>query len=181
MDITERKNREEALVKIGITDELTGLYNRRYIMEQIEMQLAQQQQTQQPLIVSMLDIDDFKRINDTFGHLVGDEILRNLSSIIRSSIRYSDYCGRFGGEEFLIILPNSTEEIGKVIIDRINQRLQTASLMIIDKRVSFSAGIVEVSPNQGRLPDHFAVVDKADTLMYFAKTHGKNRMESGMF
>jgi len=181
MDITERKHREEALVKIGITDELTGLYNRRYIMEQIEKQLALQLQTNQPLVVSMLDIDDFKRINDTFGHLVGDEILRALSSIIRSSIRYSDYSGRFGGEEFLIVLPNSTEDIGKTIIDRINQRLQAVSLTIIDKAVSFSAGLVEISPNQESPPDHFAVVDKADTLMYSAKTHGKNRVESGMF
>jgi diguanylate cyclase (GGDEF)-like protein len=175
VDITERKRREETLVLLGITDELTGLYNRRYIMDQIKKKV--EANSRKPLVVVMLDIDNFKRINDTYGHLTGDEVLRTLSVIIKKSIRYSDLAGRYGGEEFLILLPDSEKQTGIQIIERISERLREKSISITESPVTFSAGAIEVL-SESKI-DYLEVIAKADALMYTAKVNGKNRIESG--
>jgi diguanylate cyclase (GGDEF)-like protein len=176
VDITERKRREEVLVLLGITDELTGLYNRRFIMEQIKKQV--ERRAPLPMVIVMLDIDNFKHINDTYGHLVGDDVLRTLSGIIKKSIRYTDYAGRYGGEEFLILLPDSTEQVGKTIVERIRTRLRAQNIDPMTYPVTFSAGVVEFSSEHAKLND-LEVIAKADELMYTAKVNGKDRTESG--
>jgi diguanylate cyclase (GGDEF)-like protein len=176
VDITERKRREETLVLLGITDELTGLYNRRFILEQIEK--CCEQNFAKPMVLAMLDVDNFKLVNDTYGHLTGDEVLKTLSSIIKKSIRYSDFAGRYGGEEFLILLPESTEQTGEKIINRIRASLNSQLIDPIKSPITFSAGVLEISPDS-KIPNYMGLIAETDRLMYLAKVNGKDRNESG--
>jgi len=178
VNITQIKKREEKLVILGITDELTGLFNRRFILEQLVNQLKRNDQTQNTLSVVLLDIDDFKGINDTYGHLTGDEVLRTFSEIIKSSIRYSDFAGRYGGEEFLVILPECNQQNGRKIFERISDKLSDHQIQGIHEPITFSAGLVEVAGGTDLNPDSFTVLAKVDKLLYKAKTNGKNRIES---
>jgi diguanylate cyclase (GGDEF)-like protein len=181
VDITLLKRREKALVQLGITDELTGLFNRRFIMEKLRQLLTQAQKNQTSMTVAMLDLDHFKHINDAFGHLAGDSVLRALSHIMRSSIRYSDFAGRYGGEEFLLLIPDSNEIIGRNIIERIRQRLLKSQIELVPQAVSFSAGLVEIPPAVLAHMSPQSVIAQADALLYQAKDRGRNRIESGCF
>ncbi len=178
VDITERKHREETLALIGITDELTGMFNRRYIMAQIAKQC--ENKNSGATVVVMLDIDNFKHVNDKYGHLTGDLVLKSFAEIIKKNIRYSDFAGRYGGEEFLILLPGSDLSIGTMIIDRIHASLAEQHIDAISSPITFSAGIVEVAPD-GENIDYEKVIAEADRLMYVAKVNGKNRNEVGLF
>jgi diguanylate cyclase (GGDEF)-like protein/PAS domain S-box-containing protein len=177
VDITEQKHREETLVLLGITDGLTGLYNRRFIMEQIKQQAGKTPRSTYSL--AMLDIDNFKQINDTYGHLTGDSVLQALAEIITNSIRYSDFAGRYGGEEFLILFPETTEQAARMIVDRISHRLKEHIFATIPRKITFSAGVIEGSSDNPA--SHLDMIGKADELMYQAKVNGKDRIESGRY
>jgi len=178
LNITKIKKREEKLVILGITDELTGLFNRRFILEQLVNQLKRINQAHGKLSVVLLDIDNFKRINDTYGHLIGDEVLREFSEIIKSSIRYSDFAGRYGGEEFLVILPECDHQNGRKLFERISSKLNDHQIQGIHEPITFSAGLVEVTGGPAFNTDSYSVLAKADKLLYKAKANGKNRIES---
>jgi diguanylate cyclase (GGDEF)-like protein len=181
VDITLLKRREEALVQLGITDELTGLFNRRFIMEKFRQLLIQAQKKQTAMTVAMLDLDHFKIINDEFGHLAGDSVLKVLSHLMRTGIRYSDFAGRYGGEEFLLLIPDSDEIIGRNIIERIRQRFLKSQIDLVPQVVSFSAGLVEIPPAVLAHINPQSVISQADALLYQAKDRGRNRIESGCF
>lgn len=172
-DITERKQREtrleaekERLLQVSMTDEMTGLLNHRGIMVQLQGLVQQQQE----LSLLMLDIDDFKHINDTYGHLHGDEILKDLSQVILANIRPQDYVGRYGGEEFLIVLPDTTLQKARSIAERIRIAI-SKHVFEGDISMTVSGGVYEF---QGA--PIYDLIRQADINLYEAKRQGKNRI-----
>ena len=114
----------EAHAHAATVDPVTGVFNRRYIQVRLDEELQRSQRHQSPLALLMIDIDDFKRVNDSHGHLAGDTILRDVGDILRRSVRVFDVCARFGGEEFVIIMPGSTSENAMRIAERIRERIE---------------------------------------------------------
>src|SRR5690606_12350973 len=125
-DISERKQREVALEKLAATDTLTGLPNRRSFLSRLsEAARDAQHRAGAAGVVMMLDIDHFKRVNDTWGHAVGDEVLQHFAEVVRQSLRRGDAAGRLGGEEFAVLLPGTGAEDGRVLAERLRERIET--------------------------------------------------------
>lgn len=165
----------EELHQISITDGLTGLYNRTHIMELFAKEKSRSQRSRNHLSVLMLDIDDFKKINDTYGHPVGDTVMRRLADTLSSSVRDCDYVGRYGGEEFLIILPESSVKDAANTAERI--RVNVGNLQFVEDQENFS---VTVSIGVAGFPDHGenteSILGHADNALYQAKADGRNRV-----
>ncbi|MDD2511247.1 MAG: diguanylate cyclase [Syntrophomonas sp.] len=185
-DITERIRMEEELeeknqqlrelnriLKVqAVTDSLTGLYNHRQVMEKLQLEIARANRYQQDLTIMMLDIDHFKSINDEFGHQVGDVVLVEVSQIIRRNLRSIDIAGRYGGEEFLIVLPQTNLNNGMQVAERIRQQVEAEGFEESEEGITVSIGI---SQHQGEeMADY---IERADQLLYRAKREGRNRIE----
>jgi diguanylate cyclase (GGDEF)-like protein len=177
------KNRElEAanakIEKLSRTDELTGLANRRAFFEYLESLLAQAARQGVALSVIMMDIDHFKSINDTYGHDVGDVVLRHVAGILAAGCRREDLAGRFGGEEFVVALPHCDASDGYAFASRVREALEASEAVPGEsRRVTASFGVS--SYKQG--DDRGSMVRRADEALYTAKTRGRNRvvMEQG--
>jgi len=162
-DIDERF---EALEQLAATDPLTGLANRRGCEKSIAGEISRAERERKPLSCIMLDIDRFKQVNDTMGHQAGDQVLREISAMLRQSVRAYDIVARWGGEEFLVILPGADLEAARQLAERIRlgvQKLPTSS-------VTISAGAAEFDADY----DFEATLRTADRLMYEAKAAGRN-------
>ncbi|MBK9345567.1 MAG: diguanylate cyclase [Burkholderiales bacterium] len=176
--LSENMGLQSLLQEKAIRDALTGLYNRRYLDEMLERELARAKREGYPLSVAMLDLDHFKAVNDTYGHLAGDEVLKNLARYLQASAREGDISCRFGGEEFVMVLP------GLTVADacrRLEQwRTDFAGAVTrhgtLEIRVTMSIGLAV-------FPDHAASVEGllqcADKALYRAKNAGRNRLEVG--
>lgn len=168
-------HKTEELKKISITDELTGLLNRRYFQERISEEIERSRRHHLPLSLIMLDMDNFKSINDTYGHVVGDEVLKVAGRCLRNSIRTIDVAVRYGGEEFTVILPQTTKEEAKVIADRICHEINKLDFPFEHPDIPFTASI-----GLATLPEDADSIDElirnADVALYQAKTEGKNRV-----
>lgn len=165
------------LVELATRDPLTSLPNRRTVMEQFEREVARSdRQTSGPkaLGISVLDIDHFKRINDTYGHQAGDEILRKVSRTIEAAIRKSDYIGRIGGEEFLIIFPETTPEMTVPAAERIRRAVESLRFDALPEgyRVTVSQGVALHHAGES-LESTFK---RADEALYQAKNSGRNQV-----
>ncbi len=155
-------------------DQLTGSLNRRGLDDVFERETARSDRRGTPLCVAMLDLDDFKRLNDTYGHLAGDAALKHLVKIVKDTIRSMDVIARFGGEEFLILLPETTVEAASQTMTRLQREL-TRHFFLHDNEkllITFSAGVALRVPNE----DQAALIKRADHAMYQAKQSGKNRV-----
>ncbi|CEP68793.1 Adenylyl cyclase class-3/4/guanylyl cyclase [Moorella glycerini] len=157
-------------------DPLTGLYNRIAMYPIVNHLLKEAQEKGIPLVVAMLDLDDFKAVNDQFGHHAGDEVLRSAAFIIKKALRAADKVIRYGGEEFLVILPGTNLEKALIALERI--RTQIASQQMVPGQdevvVTISIGAVEY-PGSGPA-DLNDLIEKADRAMYLAKRQGKNKV-----
>jgi len=179
VDFTKRNNLESQLRKANkdlkeqaITDGLTGLFNHKRVLELLEAELKRAQRYQTQLSVLMLDIDYFKKVNDNYGHQVGDEVLMKVSDIIRDNIRETDIAGRYGGEEFLIIFPNTSSKKALNTALRINKAIGDHQYKEGFK-ITISGGLSDwKGENSSKL------IRKADELLYKAKEQGRNRIES---
>ncbi len=162
---------------MAITDELTGLRNRRYIVERLEEEFQRSKRSGRPLSLIMLDIDHFKLINDLHGHLFGDVVLRIVASRIRSGLRRHDLVGRTGGEEFLVVCPDSSLEDTIVVAERIRKLINGEAIGdgVTEVRVALSAGVTALAENDGSSDRLFS---RADTALYRAKEKGRDRVES---
>lgn len=174
-DISNRKKVEKELVKLGITDELTGLYNRRFILEQLANCIEIKKKNSLPLSLALLDIDKFKNINDTYGHTAGDKVLVELSSILNNLTRDTDYAGRYGGEEFLLLFSNTSIKIAHKVLSRISEKFRDSMQDMIPIPLIFSAGIIEIKNQEKN--DLENLINSVDKLMYKAKLNGRNRIE----
>jgi diguanylate cyclase (GGDEF)-like protein/PAS domain S-box-containing protein len=164
-DITERKRAEEELRRMSITDSLTDLFNQRHFFQKIEEETVRAKRMFYPICLMMFDIDNFKRYNDTNGHLAGNEILKTAGRIIQTTIRETvDSAFRYGGDEFAIILPNTTPSEVETIAYRIKERLDNS----LDG-LTISIGISSMGEH-GSLEDF---INSADKAMYAAKSRGK--------
>jgi diguanylate cyclase (GGDEF)-like protein len=158
----------EKLAHLATHDHLTDTYNRRYLMELAELELRRAFRYEQSLCLMMLDIDHFKTINDTEGHLAGDEALRTVARTLLASVRECDLVGRYGGDEFLILMPETTAEGAWEIADRLRRTLDQTNHLTI------SIGIAGLQPEDCFIVD---LIHRADKLLLQAKRNGRNRVE----
>lgn len=177
-DELRMKNRqlEELLHKVNymaITDALTGLFNRRRFHDVLISEYERAKRYNTPFSLVMVDIDHFKRVNDTFGHSVGDGVLKEVSAILKRSIREIDTASRYGGEEFILILPNTVKGNALVVAERMRMSIEQHTFHEIDRNITVSIGI-------SGMPDEKAESDEklvrcADFALYRAKQLGRNR------
>ncbi|NRR30043.1 GGDEF domain-containing protein [Oxalobacteraceae bacterium] len=155
-------------------DQLTGSLNRRGLDDVFERETARSDRRGTPLCIAMLDLDDFKRLNDTYGHIAGDAALKHLVKIVKDTLRSMDVIARFGGEEFLILLPETTVEAAAQTMTRLQRELTKHFFLHDNEKVliTFSAGVALRQPNE----DQGSLVKRADAAMYQAKQTGKNRV-----
>ncbi|NVM75840.1 diguanylate cyclase (GGDEF)-like protein [Duganella sp. SG902] len=172
----------EMLKYIGLTDSLTGVYNRRYIDRRLLEEIARARRQQYPISFMYIDIDHFKRVNDTVGHGGGDEVLREVAGRIKNELRSSDALARFGGEEFVVLLIDANLESAAFVAERI--RASVAGSMItlspelqLSVTVSIGVACLEVGMAEGE-PEAIAraLIERADELLYDAKENGRNRV-----
>ncbi|MEI7883799.1 MAG: GGDEF domain-containing protein [Clostridia bacterium] len=160
---------KELLIEQSVIDDLTGLYNKNYFLKNYMNASATNKRNLQLIFI---DIDDFKGINDSYGHLAGDEVLRTVATGIRNSIRNNEIAIRYGGDEFLIILENIMHNDAKMIAERIQENLSKTKFNMEMKNIKITLSIGLHNGNE-TMTDLLA---KADQAMYFSKTHGKNKV-----
>lgn len=175
-DITERKNLEQILIEMSLKDELTKIYNRKYIISQIKNEISLTTYNNYYFSLALLDIDDFKKVNDNYGHIYGDEVLIKFSNIITKNIRETDCFGRIGGEEFIVIFPNTPLRKSYTILDRVKKNLNSTFWEKENLNVTFSAGLVQLNYQSIKEYTYKEVIKLVDDLMYQAKTSGKNKI-----
>ena len=175
-DITERVLLEKNLGILSFTDELSGLRNRRSIIDMLDAKLEEVKRKKTVVTIAMLDLDNFKKINDKHGHVVGDRIIRTFGSVLKSSMRSVDFIGRYGGEEFLIVLPDTMPEQAAIILERVRQKLLLCSYGIDDLQVTFSGGVISIDEDKAHQYKSAELVNMSDMLMYKAKRLGRNRV-----
>jgi diguanylate cyclase (GGDEF)-like protein len=163
---------------LAIRDEVTGLMNRRIMLESLTQHLSAAQRHGQALSVLMLDIDFFKRVNDTFGHLSGDKVLKAIAGVMEQRRREQDFLGRFGGEEFLIILPNTDSSGAMAMAEALRKAVQAYPFEAVSGdpiAITLSIGLCSLS----QLPDARSddLIGAADHALYRAKASGRNRVE----
>ena len=173
--LDERDKMIKKLQRLAIVDSLTGLYNSRHFFEQLEKEIKRSDRYLHPISLMFIDIDNFKAINDTYGHMIGDKILSLIAKKIKACLRANDTAFRFAGDEFTVILPETTSDEAKFVADRILSNFANEPIVINDKELSevtLSIGIGEYRINEGT--DQF--VHRADVLMYEAKGRGGNNV-----
>ena len=167
----ERVKAIEETRLLSITDGLTGLSNQRYLMEQLQKELQRAARHKNPLAVIMFDIDNFKSYNDSYGHLEGNKVLKTIARMLRKSTRLSDTVGRFGGEEFCLVMPEISKEGAKAFASRIVKEMGEHPMP--NRKVTLSGG-VSTFPHDGKT--HVLLLKKADERLYAAKKQGRNRL-----
>ena len=172
--VSIRANHYQTLRSLMLKDSLTGLLNHSRVLEQLDHELRRAARLNQPLSVAMIDIDHFKSVNDTWGHPVGDSVILTLARLLRERLRVSDVVGRYGGEEFMVVMPEAGLEDARRVIDSLRESFARISHRVGDKdfTVSFSAGIAQITP---RCVDR-SLMEKADQALYQAKSIGKGRL-----
>jgi diguanylate cyclase (GGDEF)-like protein len=161
---------------LAMRDPLTGLYNRRHLEHTLETEFREAKSSQEPLTVLLFDADDFKRINDTFSHHVGDVVLTEITDLTRTNIRTTDIAARYGGEEFVVVMPKTTAQTAHGIAERLRQQIELHDWESIAKglKVTVSIGVAD----DLSLPDFEKLLSLADARMYQAKNDGKNKVKA---
>jgi diguanylate cyclase (GGDEF)-like protein len=160
---------------MAIRDELTGLYNRRHVRELLEHEKNRSLRGGDIFCLAMLDIDHFKNVNDTYGHHAGDEVLKAVATTIKTTMRITEFCGRYGGEEFLIILPQTDIKGAFIGAERVRTNIENTLFPDIgpDFKITVSIGLSEYKMEK----DIDDVIAHADEALYRAKKGGRNRVE----
>lgn len=171
-DITDKKRIEE----LSITDRLTGLYNRLKLDELLSLQVNMAHRYETPFSAIMLDIDKFKSVNDTYGHQVGDTLLQEIATVLKTNVRQEDILGRWGGEEFLILLPSTTLEGAIQLAEKLRVAIEVYDFTTVGKRTS-SFGVATYAKGD----DTKTVVGRADEALYRAKANGRNMVDSEIY
>ncbi|NLP44164.1 MAG: GGDEF domain-containing protein [Peptococcaceae bacterium] len=179
-NITQKRRIEfqrKQLEQLAYYDPLTGLPNRRFLEELLKREYSLMQRHGHETVIIILDIDNFKSINDTYGQPVGDDVLRQLADLLRNSVRESDTVSRFGGEEFIILMPKTSLEGGYVFAERLRK-------IIMEERFTVGSTTLQITSSFGvssmrdiynqTIDDYYSLADKA---LYLAKKGGKNRVE----
>lgn len=177
-DITSLKSNEQKLVvahniarQDAETDALTGAYNRRFAIAELNRQVTISSRTLAPLSVALIDLDHFKKINDTDGHLAGDAVLSHFAETVSWLVRRGDTFARYGGEEFLLVMPGASDRDAAAVVERFRQEVAASATKELCRNYTFSAGIAQ----RGECEDGVSVLNRADLALYAAKADGRNR------
>jgi diguanylate cyclase (GGDEF)-like protein len=174
LKLSESVQRSKTLEREANTDALTGLLNRRWLENSLPRFIARHEHAQKPLAVLLLDIDHFKRFNDEHGHAVGDQVLALVAQTVEKSLRPTDLAARYGGEELLVILPETPLEGARIAAERVRASISSAKLPNIERNITISIGAACLVPgDSGEL-----LLKRADERLYLAKERGRNRVES---
>jgi diguanylate cyclase (GGDEF)-like protein len=173
LDALERRY-HEAVVAQTTVDPLTGVNNRATVLHQLEKHWDLARRHRRPLSLILADLDHFKRINDTFGHAAGDQVLRAFGGLLAGRLRGSDHVGRLGGEEFLMVLPETTAAMALSLAEELRRNLEREPLEVLGRPLNptCSLGVAELKPGD---PDGGALLARADAALYRAKAGGRNR------
>lgn len=166
----------EAIYSLMVSDGLTGARNRRHFLEALEKELARSRRHKRPLSLAMIDLDHFKRINDSFGHLVGDNVLREFAHRVSNLVREDEVFARYGGEEFAVLLGEATVDAALLFAERVRKRIAERPFQIGDQNltVTVSIGIGYTPGGEGIRTDE--LIQRADRQLYEAKRTGRNRV-----
>lgn len=170
------------LLRSGFTDALTGWHNRRYLQVRLNEELARAKRDRSSLVCLMLDLDHFKRVNDTWGHLAGDAVLQEVAHRIETQVRASDVAARYGGEEFIVLMPEADVDAGRKLAERIRKAVSSTPVALgngEDVTITVSVGIasVDVDPREEGLKTiGDSLIARADVALYSAKSAGRDRV-----
>ncbi len=173
-DVTDFVVYEQKLIRMAKIDSLTGIYNRRYLDSRLTEEIERSRRHGNPLSVLMMDIDHFKKINDTQGHLCGDYALRKISELLQELVRTSDILGRYGGEEFCCVLPETTFEQAVVLAERCREQIAASPFSCTDQQSRATISIGVTGMHRDDTLD--SIIKRADDALYQAKHDGRNRV-----
>jgi diguanylate cyclase (GGDEF)-like protein len=176
-DITAQKQSEAALIQLARHDPLTGTANRRYFFEFAQQEFARARRYQTPLSIASIDVDHFKQTNDQYGHAAGDEVLKSLCSQSLRLLRETEFFARIGGEEFAILMPNTTMNGAFQLADRLRRITADSKLLFQEQEIGLnvSIGVTQFKPSDKSIEDGLR---RADHALYRAKENGRNRVEA---
>ena len=183
-DVTEERKIQEKLKFLATTDSLSGLYNRAEFMNLTQREFVWAKRNNEELSLLIMDLDNFKNINDTFGHVAGDEIIREMGNLIKSSFRKTDIAGRIGGEEFAVVLKNASLEEAKKVAEQFRETVARSKVIYGKQEISFtvSIGVAAIRGNHDEINEITDILKIADDALYKAKAMGRNcvfTLESG--
>ena len=175
IDITDHVRVADSLRLLAITDDLTGLFNRRHFMDLLQRELARFERYRRPLSLAMLDVDHFKQVNDNYGHATGDIVLKSIASRCQATLRDSDTIARVGGEEFAILMSETSLADAQAVADRLREHVATTPIRSNNDAISVtvSLGVADPNPPLRTVSDLLGAADRA---LYEAKTRGRNRV-----
>jgi len=174
--IDELEEKNKILEKLAVTDSLTRIFNHSHIIERLGNEIYAARRHQDPLSITMFDIDHFKSINDTYGHQVGDDVLVAVTNTIKDALREIDIIGRYGGEEFLVVMRKTDRKGCYIASERIRQSIQDLEWEHDNLQVTISGGIGTIESDSETAA---AMIKRADECLYLAKKNGRNRIECG--
>lgn len=174
-DVTERKSMMEELCRLARTDSLTGLWNRGYFMEQANREIIRSMRNETPCSLLLLDVDFFKKVNDRYGHDIGDKVLKQLAAIMSDSVREIDIVARIGGEEFVTMLPYTNEDEARIVAERLAEKVRCSPVDTGSASFGITVSIGLSTLVQGN--DLERMIKLADTALYAAKNNGRDRVE----
>jgi len=180
--VDETRLLKDHYASMSMLDQLTGLHNRRYFYDQVGLAIAQHKRYQNPFCLLVIDIDHFKAINDRYGHIFGDQVLIGVATALKHLVRNSDILVRFGGEEFVIIFTNTSNDNGRLLAERIRQEIKLLSWEHENCSVTLTLSIgvyctTQHAPDTDSAMDIDQIIHFADTACYVAKTNGRDRVE----
>ena len=167
----------EQLERLANYDSLTGLYNRGAILRKLEELTNHARRYKEEFILSLMDIDHFKRVNDQYGHLVGDEVLERIAKLVREDVRIADSVGRYGGEEFIVVLPKTDLPSAVIVAERIREIIEATEMIASEGKV-FSVTVSQGLSGYRAGDDKDSLISRADEALYRAKETGRNRVET---
>ncbi len=176
-DITERKKLHQEVERLASKDSLTGLHNRRHLLELAQLEIHRSYRYKHSVSLLVIDIDNFKNINDTYGHLVGDQVLVSFAEFLKKTLRNADIIGRFGGDEFVVILPETSAQTAYETATRLCNTIRLSSFDTAKGEVSFTLSIGVSNENDIKKDtDLYTLIERADRALYRAKTLGRNQV-----
>ncbi len=170
----------EQLYNAANKDYLTQIYNKKYFLDRLKMEFSYSKRHHTPLSLMMFDLDNFKKINDTFGHLAGDQILKQFAHEINFIKRHEDLFARYGGEEFILLLRGTNQDAAVVIAEKIRKRIEDHSFKIDKKDVSVTTSIGVAAFEQNNMNDYQHLLNSTDQLLYQAKEKGRNQVQHAL-